>query len=429
MSDTQERRSPNPAGGDEWSSNRETSENREERGGQYDGPAGMDPDGVIDSNWDEVTENFDDMNLREELLRGVYAYGFEKPSAIQQRAIVPCVKGHDVIAQAQSGTGKTATFSISILQQIDTKLAQCQALVLAPTRELAQQIQKVVIALGDYMGAQCHACIGGTSVREDMRKLDAGQHIVVGTPGRVFDMISRKVLRTYDIKMFVLDEADEMLSRGFKDQIYDVFRHLNSNIQVVLLSATMPAEVLEVTTRFMREPIRILVKKEELTLEGIRQFYVSVEREEWKLDTLCDLYETLTITQAVIFCNTRRKVDWLTEKMHQRDFTVSAMHGDMDQKERDVIMREFRSGSSRVLITTDLLARGIDVQQVSLVINYDLPTNRENYIHRIGRGGRFGRKGVAINFVTDDDKRTLNDIEKFYNTRIDEMPMNVADLI
>jgi translation initiation factor 4A len=389
----------------------------------------MDPDGVIDSNWDEVTENFDDMNLREELLRGVYAYGFEKPSAIQQRAIVPCVKGHDVIAQAQSGTGKTATFSISILQQIDTKLAQCQALVLAPTRELAQQIQKVVIALGDYMGAQCHACIGGTSVREDMRKLDAGQHIVVGTPGRVFDMISRKVLRTYDIKMFVLDEADEMLSRGFKDQIYDVFRHLNSNIQVVLLSATMPAEVLEVTTRFMREPIRILVKKEELTLEGIRQFYVSVEREEWKLDTLCDLYETLTITQAVIFCNTRRKVDWLTEKMHQRDFTVSAMHGDMDQKERDVIMREFRSGSSRVLITTDLLARGIDVQQVSLVINYDLPTNRENYIHRIGRGGRFGRKGVAINFVTDDDKRTLNDIEKFYNTRIDEMPMNVADLI
>ena len=313
----------------------------------------------------------------------------------------------DVIAQAQSGTGKTATFSIAILEKIDTGLRECQALLLAPTRELAQQIQKVVMSLGDYMGAQCHACIGGTSVREDMRKLDQGQHIVVGTPGRVFDMISRKVLRTHDIKQFVLDEADEMLSRGFKDQIYDVFRHLNQEIQVILLSATMPQEVLEVTTRFMREPVRILVKKEELTLEGIRQFYISVEREEWKLDPLCDLYETLTIPQAVIFCNPRRKVDWLTEKMHQRDFTVSAMHGDMDQKERDVIMREFRSGSSRVLITTDLLARGIDVQQVSLVINYDLPTNRENYIHRIGRGGRFGRKGVAINFVTDEDKRSL----------------------
>lgn len=183
--------------------------------------------------------------------------------------------------------------------------------------------------------------------------------------------------------MFVLDEADEMLSRGFKEQIYDVFRALpHSSLQVVLLSATMPSDVLDVTTRFMREPIRILVKKEELTLEGIRQFFVQVEREEWKLDTLCDLYETLTITQAVIFCNTRRKVDWLTEKMHARDFTVSAMHGDMDQKERDIIMREFRSGSSRVLTTTDLLARGIDVQQISLVINYDLPTNRENYIHR-----------------------------------------------
>ncbi|XP_076311349.1 eukaryotic initiation factor 4A-II-like isoform X6 [Tachypleus tridentatus] len=369
------------------------------------------------------------MNLREELLRGIYAYGFEKPSAIQQRAIVPCIKGFDVIAQAQSGTGKTATFAVAILQQIVITFQECQALILAPTRELAQQIRKVFIALGDYMNAQCHACIGGTNIREDFRKLEMGVHVVVGTPGRVYDMINRNALKTNNIRMFVLDEADEMLSRGFKDQIYDVFKFLGNDIQVILLSATMPADVLEVTKHFMREPVRILVKKEELTLEGIKQFYVAVEREEWKLDTLSDLYETLTITQAVIFCNTRRKVDWLTEKMHQRDFTVSAMHGDMDQKERDVIMREFRSGSSRVLITTDLLARGIDVQQVSLVINYDLPTNRENYIHRIGRGGRFGRKGVSINFVTEEDKRTLHDIEQFYNTQVEEMPMNVADLI
>lgn len=389
----------------------------------------MEPEGFIESNWDQVVDNFDDMKLREALLRGIYAYGFEKPSTIQQRAILPCIKSHDVIAQAQSGTGKTATFAIAILQQIDTALRDCQALILAPTRELAQQIQKVVLALGDYMNAQCHACIGGTNVREDMRKLEMGVHIVVGTPGRVYDMINRRALKIDSIKMFILDEADEMLSRGFKDQIYDVFRCLNPNIQVVLLSATMPADVLEVTKRFMREPIRILVKKEELTLEGIKQFYVMVEKEEWKLDTLCDLYETLAITQAVIFCNTRRKVDWLTERMHERDFTVSCMHGDMDQKERDIVMREFRTGSSRVLITTDLLARGIDVQQVSLVINYDLPTNRENYIHRIGRGGRFGRKGVAINFVTEDDKRTLKDIEQFYNTQVEEMPMNVADLI
>ncbi|XP_006009532.1 eukaryotic initiation factor 4A-I isoform X2 [Latimeria chalumnae] len=393
------------------------------------GSDGMDPDGIIESNWNETVDSFDEMNLSESLLRGIYAYGFEKPSAIQQRAIVPCIKGYDVIAQAQSGTGKTATFAISILQQVDIDLRATQALVLAPTRELAQQIQKVIVALGDYMGASCHACIGGTNVKNEMHKLQEAPHIVVGTPGRVFDMLNRKYLSPRCIKMFVLDEADEMLSRGFKDQIYEIFQKLINSIQVVLLSATMPTDVLDVTMKFMRDPIQILVKKEELTLEGIRQFYINVEKEEWKLDTLCDLYETLTITQAVIFINTRRKVDWLTEKMHARDFTVSALHGEMEQKERDVIMREFRSGSSRVLITTDLLARGIDVQQVSLVINYDLPTNRENYIHRIGRGGRFGRKGVAINMVTEDDKRTLRDIETFYNTTVEEMPMNVADLI
>jgi len=384
---------------------------------------------IIESNWDEAVASFDDMELHEDLLRGIYAYGFEKPSAIQQRGIIPILKGYDSIAQAQSGTGKTATFAISILQSINMKDDFCQALVLAPTRELASQIQKVIVALGDYLQAKVHACVGGTDVKEDIRRLQDGVHVVVGTPGRVHDMINRGVLRLEGIKLFVLDEADEMLSRGFKDQIYDVFKFLPEKVQVCLFSATMPSEVLEVTAKFMRDPIRILVKRDELTLEGIKQFFIAVEREEWKLDTLCDLYETLTITQAIIYCNTRRKVDWLTEKMSERDFTVSAMHGDMDQRERDLIMREFRSGSSRVLITTDLLARGIDVQQVSLVINYDLPTNRENYIHRIGRSGRFGRKGVAINFITAGDVRYLRDIEQFYHTQIEEMPMDVADLI
>merc|ERR1712157_305881 len=382
--------------------------------------------------YDKVTDNFDDMSLREDLLRGIYAYGFEKPSAIQQRAIVPCIEGRDVIAQAQPGTGKTATFSIATLEQLDITDKKCQALILAPTRELAQQIQKVVLSLGDYMKVLCHACIGGTNVREDQRILsggDGGVHIVVGTPGRVYDMINRRALDPRSIKIFILDEADEMLSRGFKDQIYDVFRYMNEQIQVILLSATMPADVLEVTKKFMRNPVRILVKKEQLTLEGIKQFYIGVEKEEWKLDTLCDLYETLTITQAIIYCNTRRKVDFLADQLQKRDFTISTMHAELDQKERDLVMREFRSGSSRVLISTDLLARGIDVQQVSLVINFDLPTNLENYIHRIGRSGRFGRKGVSINFLTADDVRTLRAIEQFYNTQVDEMPMDVADLI
>jgi translation initiation factor 4A len=383
----------------------------------------------LESNWNEVTESFDDMGLATELLRGVYSYGFEKPSAIQQKAVKPMLLGRDLIAQAQSGTGKTAAFAIGALQRIDLSNKSTQALILAPTRELAQQIQKVILALGDYLKAECHACVGGTAVREDIRRLEVGCHIVVGTPGRVFDMINRRALKTDNIKLFCLDEADEMLSRGFKDQIYEVFRYMPSTVQVGLFSATMPIEVLELTTKFMRDPIRILVKRDELTLEGIKQFFIAVEKEQWKLGTLCDLYETLTITQAIIYCNSRRKVDWLTEEMKKKDFTVSAMHGEMEMKEREVIMKEFRSGSSRVLITTDLLARGIDVQQVSLVINYDLPSNIENYLHRIGRSGRFGRKGVAINFVTEDDVRTLRSIEQHYNTQVEEMPSNVADLI
>merc|ERR1712093_197004 len=377
----------------------------------------------------KVAPTFDAMGLKEDLLRGIYAYNFEKPSAIQQRAILHIVKGRDVIAQAQSGTGKTATFSISALQRIDINVRETQALILSPTRELATQAQSVVLALGDYMNVQCHACIGGTSIGEDMRKLDYGQHVVSGTPWRVMDMIKRRNLRTRNIKVFILDEADELLNQGFKEQIYDIYRNLPPSTQVVVLSATLPYDILEMTTKFMTDPIRILVKRDELTLEGIKQFFVAVEKEDWKFDTLCDLYDTLTITQAVIFCNTMRKVDWLTEKMREANFTVSSMHGEMPQKERDAIMTEFRQGASRVLITTDVWARGIDVQQVSLVINYDLPTNRENSIHRIGRSGRFGRKGVAINFVTNEDVKILRDIEQYYSTQIDEMPVNLGDMV
>jgi translation initiation factor 4A len=383
----------------------------------------------LDSNWTEVITSFDNMELKDELLRGIYAYGFENPSAIQQRAIRPVLLGNDVIAQAQSGTGKTATFTISILQKINIELRECQALVLAPTRELAQQIVKVIGAIGDFLNVFVHACVGGTVVYEDIRILRKGVHILVGTPGRVHDMINRRALRLDNIKIFVIDEADEMLSRGFKDQIYGIFKFMPETVQVALFSATMPLDVLEVTNSFMRNPIRILVKRDELTLEGIKQFYVAIETDDLKLDVLLDLYGSLTITQAIIYVNTKRKVDWLTEKMKEKDFTVSAIHGDMDQHERDLIMREFRSGSSRVLITTDLLARGIDVQQVSLVINYDVPTNRENYIHRIGRSGRFGRKGATIMFVNEPDVRCMRDIEQFYNTQIEEMPMNIADLI
>jgi len=376
-----------------------------------------------------VVPTFDAMGLKEDLLRGVYAYGFEKPSAIQQRAIVPLIKGRDLIAQSQSGTGKTAVFSIGTLQTLDISTTETQALILSPTRELAEQTQKVILSIGEYLSVKCHACIGGKSIGEDIRRLESGVHVVSGTPGRVFDMLRRRHLKTRAIKLLVIDEADEMLNRGFVEQIYDIYRWLPPSTQVVLISATMPKEVLDMTHKFMNKPVQVLVKRDELTLEGIKQFFVAVEREDWKFDTLCDLYDTLTITQAVIFCNTQTKVDWLAAKMREANFTVSSMHGGMPQKERDAIMADFRAGASRVLIATDVWGRGLDVQQVSLVINYDLPNNRELYIHRIGRSGRFGRKGVAINFVKNDDVRILRDIEQYYSTQIDEMPMNVADLI
>mmetsp|Transcript_22157 Transcript_22157/g.33734 ORF Transcript_22157/g.33734 Transcript_22157/m.33734 type:complete len:416 (-) Transcript_22157:34-1281(-) len=375
-------------------------------------------------------DSFDDLNLKPSLLRGIYAHGFERPSAIQQRAIRPILRGRDVIAQSQSGTGKTAVFSISSLQILEEKTSETQVVVLSPTRELAEQTQKVVQSLGDYMNVKCHAAIGGKKLGIDIRAMESNQaQIVSGTPGRVYDLIQRQALKTKALKALIIDEADEMLNRGFKNQIYDIYRYLPPHTQVVLVSATLPVDVLEMTRKFMNDPIRILVKRDELTLEGIKQFFVAVEKEEWKFDTLCDLYDTLTITQAVIFCNTKSKVDWLEQKMKEKHFTVCAMHGDMDQAKRDKVMEEFRSGSSRVLIATDIWGRGIDVQQVSLVICYDLPTNRELYIHRIGRSGRFGRKGVAINFVKDDDVQTLRDIERYYSTQIDEMPLNVSDLI
>lgn len=384
----------------------------------------------------DLAPTFDAMELNEHLLRGIYGYGFEKPSAVQQRAVKPLLRGGDCIVQAQSGTGKTGTFTIGVLQRLRLGAGaprHPQAVLLAPTRELAEQTTRVVRAIGTHLpGLHVHMCIGGTSVRQDLDTLRSRSrpvHVVVGTPGRVYDMIERRALHLEDVRVFVLDEADEMLSRGFQEQIHNIFKYLPNDVQVAIFSATMPPDVLDVTDKFMNDPHRVLVKRDELTLEGIRQFYVAVEREEWKLDTLCDLYETITITQAIIYCNTRRKVEWLQQMMKERDFTTSVLHADMTHQERTQTMNDFRNGTSRVLISTDLTARGIDVQQVSLVINYDLPPNIENYLHRIGRGGRFGRKGVAVNFVTHHDQHALRSIESHYATVVEELPRNIADLI
>jgi len=376
-----------------------------------------------------AVETFEQMNIKPDLLRGMYAYGFMKPSAIQQRFIVPACSGRDIIAQAQSGTGKTSAIAVCSLQRVQGDVRETQVLCLFPTRELAQQTCNLCLSLGQQLGVSAHACIGGKSVVEDTRKLDAGVQIVCGTPGRVFDMLKRRHLRTAKISTWVLDEADEMLGKGFKEQIYEIYRYLPDQVQIQLLSATLPGQVLELTQKFMTQPTKILVKRDELTVEEIKQFYVAVEKEEWKFETLCDLYDMMTIAHAVIFANTRKKVEWLAKKMKAANFSVSFMHGDMVQAERDSIMANFKEGKSRVLITTDLWARGIDVEQVSLVVNYDLPISREQYLHRIGRTGRFARRGLAVNLVKQDEMKILKDLETFYSVTIAEMPMNIAELM
>jgi translation initiation factor 4A len=370
------------------------------------------------------------MGLDDKILRGIFSYGFERPSDIQMKAIVPMKEGHDVLAQARSGTGKTATFCIGAMSRINPSVKKMQVLILVHTRELAQQIKTVATALGEYIGVTAYAATGGTPLRDDLRAIEKGVHIVIGTPGRIYDLMSRRALVRDSMQVLVLDEADQMLEDRFKEQVMCILQlGFPENCQVALFSATMPESVVTVANQILNKPVRILVPPEEVTLDGIKQYYVKLDREEWKYDVLCDLYKQLTINQALIYCNKRQKAEWLAEKMSAEGFPLSFIHGEMEPEERQKRMKDFRSGTVRVMISTDLLARGIDIQQISLVINYELPTQRENYIHRIGRSGRFGRKGAAINLVTLDEERLLKELEQHYSTTINVLPEDLAKII
>lgn len=386
-------------------------------------------DPVCESGSVRVAETFDEMPLPADILRGIYSYGFEEPSEIQKRAIIPLLEGKDVIAQAQSGTGKTGTFTIGSLGRLDPETRSPQVLVLAPTRELAEQTNTVMREIGKNAGIHTRATIGGRKTSEDVKALRRGVHVVVGTPGRVIDLFNRGEMDNSHFKTLIIDEADEMLDMGFQDDIKTIFGFLNDDVQVGIFSATMPPPALELTKKFMNNPVSILVKPEELTLEGISQFYVDCERDQYKYAVLKDLYEYLNIGQAIIFCNSKKRVDRLREDLERDNFTVSSIHGAMESRERREIMQRFRNGGARILLATSLLARGIDVQQVSVVINYDLPKDVESYVHKVGRSGRHGRKGLAISFVTQKDRRGLEAIERFYDTRIDPLPENVSEYI
>ena len=374
-----------------------------------------------------VFETFDEMGLPDTLLRGIYAHGFEKPSMIQRKAIVPIREGRDVLAQAQSGTGKTGAFSIGAMCRVDPTLKKPQILVLVPTRELAQQIEYVATHLGSHLPLSVYAATGGTPLGTDLRALERGAQYVIGTPGRIYDLMHRGALQRQHLKVLIMDEADQMLEDRFREQVLCILQlGFPKDTRIALFSATMPQEVIEFSEKLLQNPVRILVPPEEVTLDGIKQYYVELQREDWKYEVLCDLYQQLNINQAIIYCNKRQKVEWLAEKMSAQGFPLSFIHGEMDVEERRRRMTDFRKGGIRVLISTDLLARGIDVQQVSLVINYELPVQRENYVHRIGRSGRFGRKGVAINLLVGDEMKLMKEIETHYATTLVTLPEDLA---
>ena len=373
--------------------------------------------------------SFDDLDIPEELLRGIYSHGFEIPSAIQRKAIIPMLEGKDLIAQSQSGTGKTACFLIAAMGRIDTSINLPQALILCPNRELAQQIYFNFESFNTYTKIKGALIMGGTGVEENFKALDRGAQIIIGTPGRVYDMMKRYVLKTTKLKYFIMDEADEMLSKGFKDQVYEIFQFIPKEAKICVFSATMPEAALEMTKKFMKNPVKLLIKTELVTLEGIKQYYLGVEQESWKIATLYDLYDRLQIKQTIIFVNSKRKADYLKDQLEAENFVVSVIHANMSQVQRDKTMKTFRLGNSRVLIATDVIARGIDVQQVEVVINFDLPKHLETYIHRIGRSGRFGRKGIAINFITESEYEKMEKIQNFYTTQIEPLPDNIKSLI
>ena len=383
----------------------------------------------MSSNCIEEINNWNDLNIKENLLRGIFSFGFENPSPIQKRAIKPIIEKNDVIAQAQSGTGKTGAFTISTLEVVDETVQETQALIMAPTRELAIQIIGVLDKMSTFLeGFKSKLLIGGTPMDIDIVDIEKKPHVVVGTPGRVHDMLRRRKINTKFIKLLIIDEADEMLSAGFKEQIYNIFNFLSNNVQVCLFSATLPVEIQSLTDKFMREPVKILVKTESITLEGIKQYYIALEDDSQKYETIKDIFESISLSQCIIYCNSIKRVNDLNEALIKDGFPVCCIHSGMEKDERMKAYKDFSNGSARVLISSNLTARGIDVQQVSTVINFDVPKDIHTYIHRIGRSGRWGRKGMGINFITRRDISIIRGIEQYYDTQIEEMPSQIPNM-
>lgn len=389
---------------------------------------------VFDSSYE--INSWDELGISENILRGIYGYGFENPSPIQKKAIKPIMMGKDIIAQAQSGTGKTATFSIGALSMIDMEKNTTQILILSPTRELTSQTSKVISSIGCLMESskkdtlRVQTVFGGSSYDDHSGFSSKNTpHVICGCPGRVYDMMRRDRISTKTIKLVILDEADEMLSSGFKEQVYNIFQYFNNDIQVALFSATLPESITPIIQKIMRDPVKICVKAEMLTLEGIRQYYIAVDDDRQKYATLKHIFSYLSMSQCIIYCNSVKRVCDLYEAMREDEFPVCCIHSGMDSSTRSTAFNQFKTGSSRVLISSNVTARGIDIQQVGVVINFDLPKCVHTYLHRIGRSGRWGRKGTGINFVTRRDIGKMKEIERHYNTEIRELPIDKLEFL
>lgn len=377
---------------------------------------------------DYCFESWDELDVPTKLLRGIYAYGFENPSPIQKKAIKPIIMKKDLIAQAQSGTGKTATFTIGTLANVDVEEKTVQAIIISPTRELSKQTARVVQGIGAMIdNLTVQLLVGGSSIDEDVHNLKNNiPHVIAGCPGRIYDMMRRNTFDTKKVKIVVLDEADEMFSAGFKEQVFNIFQNFHNDIQVVLVSATLPDYIQPIINKLMRDPVRVTVKAEQLTLEGISQYYIGVEDDRQKYETLKDLYSVISVSQCIIYCNSLKRVGDLFDAMTEDGFPVCRIHSGMEKEERDHAFADFKSGKFRVLISSNVTARGIDIQQVSVVINFDIPKDIHTYLHRIGRSGRWGRKGVGINLITRRDASKLKEIEGYYACQINEMPSSFA---
>lgn len=370
---------------------------------------------------------FDELNIDERILRAIEDMGFEETSPIQTQAIPAVCEGIDVVGQAQTGTGKTAAYTIPMLMKIDPQIKKPQAIVLCPTRELAVQVAEEIRKLAKYMSdIKVLSVYGGQEIVRQIKSLKTGVQIIVGTPGRVMDHMRRKTVKFDNINMVILDEADEMLDMGFREDMETILTETPEDRQTVMFSATMPKAIMDIARNFQKDARIIKVVRKELTVSNIEQFYYEV-RPKNKTEVLCRLIDIYNPRLSVVFCNTKRQVDELISELKGRGYFADGIHGDMKQQQRDRVMDDFRSGKVDILIATDVAARGIDVDDVDMVFNYDIPQDEEYYVHRIGRTGRAGRSGMALSFISGKEVYKLKDIERYCKTKILAKPVPSLD--